>query len=255
MNNEQNNILGNITPVFPNNTNQQSPSTNQTSNNSLKEIIPPTPIPITPISPKKEETITPNQNPDNLTKIVPSQVQPITPKIIIPESKNNTISTPQPQNTIPELKLESSSPFDIGVNPQLNTTTSINTETTYSKVSPTIIPTNVPNNINNNDQTSPDINIQVPEANIPNDNIVTVGSYILHMILFAIPVVGFIMLIIKALDKNNKNISNFAKAELIIAVIATILSILIFIIFGSYFTNTLTDNSMINNYQTINYDY
>ena len=37
-------------------------------------------------------------------------------------------------------------------------------------------------------------------------------SYFLWQILFAIPIVGFILLIIQALGANNKNLKNFARS-------------------------------------------
>ena len=63
-------------------------------------------------------------------------------------------------------------------------------------------------------------------------NVISVGKYLGHMLLFIIPVVGFIMCIVKAFDKKDKTISNFAKAFLIFSVIIStvvvVLSVLMF---------------------------
>lgn len=120
---------------------------------------------------------------------------------------------------------------------------------------------NVQNNstafINNNDYTvnsqmntngNDTVNNHQTQSNVQNINkissndvinnkaeIVSVKKYLLLSLLFAIPIVGLILLIIKAFDKNtNKNISNYAKAMLIgylivfiIIIIITILSVVV----------------------------
>jgi len=85
------------------------------------------------------------------------------------------------------------------------------------------------NNINNklsDNLTNNNINNQSNDNSITNNDIVSVKKYLLYMILFCIPVVGLIMLLIKAFSKNeNKNISNYAKANLIFYLITTIFSV------------------------------
>lgn len=62
------------------------------------------------------------------------------------------------------------------------------------------------------------------DNNIPTNNaVVSVGKFLGYLFLFSIPVVGFIMLIVKALDKKDKNISNFAKAQLLYGVIISVI--------------------------------
>ena len=56
-------------------------------------------------------------------------------------------------------------------------------------------------------------------------------SYFLWQILFAIPIVGFILLIIQALGANNKNLKNFARSYFC----ALIVFIVIFIIIGAIY--------------------
>ena len=74
---------------------------------------------------------------------------------------------------------------------------------------------------NNNDKNNEIIN---------SDNVTSTGTYLGHIFLFSIPVIGFIMLIIKAFDKKNKNISNWAKAMLLYMVISFVAGIIIFIL-------------------------
>lgn len=65
----------------------------------------------------------------------------------------------------------------------------------------------------------------------------TVGQYILTMIISAIPLVGFIMLLVWSFGSNqNINKKNFARAVLIIGIIGGVLSL----IFGGIITAALT---------------
>ena len=59
------------------------------------------------------------------------------------------------------------------------------------------------------------------------DEVVGIGVWIGILILTAIPLVNFIGLIIMALSQGNKNISNYAKASLIIIAIPMTLFILL----------------------------
>lgn len=81
------------------------------------------------------------------------------------------------------------------------------------------------------------------------EEVVSVKKYMLFSLLFAIPIVGLILLIVKAFDKNaNKNISNYAKSVLIwyligfiIFIIVTILSVAVLSSFKDI-TNKTKDN-------------
>ena len=130
---------------------------------------------------------------------------------VVPPVKNDNGSVATNASS-PQLALENSSPFDIGVNAPINTNVSNNVQGTVSTIP-------VTGNANANTISS-DINIK---QSTTNSDIVTVGTYIKTMILFTIPVIGFIIMIIKALDKENKNISNFAKAYLLFGIIAFVL--------------------------------
>lgn len=68
---------------------------------------------------------------------------------------------------------------------------------------------------------------------------ITLGDWIISVLVTKIPLIGFIMLIVWALDKNiDPNKSNWAKAELIVRLIGIGIAILIISIIGfSFFTN------------------
>lgn len=85
-------------------------------------------------------------------------------------------------------------------------------------------------------------------------NIVPVKKYLGYMILFSIPLVGFVMLIVKACSKNDKNISNYAKAQLLLVVIMTVLSIIITVLITVFILN-VGGNSISNTYYNSNYSY
>ena len=62
MNNEQNNGVGNITPIMPNNANNQNK--NPGVNNEQSGVTTPTPItPIAPTTPEQQNNQVPNNNP------------------------------------------------------------------------------------------------------------------------------------------------------------------------------------------------
>lgn len=60
--------------------------------------------------------------------------------------------------------------------------------------------------------------------------VTSVGKYVLWIILSTMFPAGFIILIVFALDKTDKNRSNFAKAMLITQVCATVMSIIVLIV-------------------------
>ena len=201
-----------------------------TQNQELTTPLPTiTPITPTPLNADTTPEITPTPAPvPNTVTITPISPTPtpegqapnagnITPNIVMPEMKNE--ATPQPEtNQQPQLNIETASPFDIGVSAPLNTTVA-NIEVSNNE--PQQVPVN--NNVDNSTQ-QPQNDINIKETSNDNtEEIVSVGKYILHFIIFSIPVIGFIMLIVKALDKKNKNISNLAKAILIIGVISIII--------------------------------
>ncbi|MCH5169744.1 MAG: hypothetical protein J1F24_00520 [Oscillospiraceae bacterium] len=63
---------------------------------------------------------------------------------------------------------------------------------------------------------------------------VTIWQYIGYSILFAVPVIGFIMLLVTAFGSDkSKSLRNFAKAQLILLAIVIVLYIILFIFAGS----------------------
>ncbi|WP_075351812.1 hypothetical protein [Algoriphagus marinus] len=68
---------------------------------------------------------------------------------------------------------------------------------------------------------------------------VTLGDWIISVIVTKIPLIGFIMLIVWAVDKNtDPNKANWAKAELIVKLIGFLIVIIFIAIIGiGFFTN------------------
>ncbi len=114
--------------------------------------------------------------------------------------------------------------------------------------------TNENNTVTNNQSIGKDINVINNNYDTNNkEEVVSVKKYLVLNLLFAIPIVGLIMLIVKAFDKNtNKNISNYAKSMLIwyliVFIISFVFTILISVLMVSYnskiknVTNQIKDN-------------
>lgn len=66
-------------------------------------------------------------------------------------------------------------------------------------------------------------------------------SYIGLLILFAIPVIGWISCIIMAFAAGNKNIRNYARAVLILAIIGIVLTLVAYFMFAWVFAS-IVDN-------------
>ena len=74
-------------------------------------------------------------------------------------------------------------------------------------------------------QTTPQQTVaQAPVAE-PVSKVVGTGTYFALMLLFALPIIGIISVIILSCKAKNKNIKNFAKANLIWAIVAFVLMI------------------------------
>ena len=67
-------------------------------------------------------------------------------------------------------------------------------------------------------------------APVPNTGVVGTGYYFGMMLLFAIPVIGWILCLVTALSNKNQSKKNFAKAMLIWLIIGLILSIAMFFV-------------------------
>ena len=153
-------------------------------------------------------------------------------------------------NVVPELKLDSSSPFDIGIgaNNESNSPLSNQTNLTPDLSAMNTMSTNtttVQNPVNTNSSvvtsTSEKPLTNANPANVTtNDEVVSVKKYLGTLILFSVPIVGFIMLLIKAFSNSeNKNISNLAKAQLLYALIIILLYIVIVFLLGIILTNNM----------------
>lgn len=205
-------------------------SKEETANQNIKEAttnLNSNSVPNIIIPQQKEEA----NNNENLNIESPQTSNSTIPIMPIAETKNDILQT----NKIPELKIDSANPFDIG----LNNTTIPNQINNNQINSTTITPISVNQSTDNISSTAssnniePDIENPINNINLSNDNIVPVTTYLINIILFSIPIIGIIMLIMKATSKENKNISNFAKAYLIILIAVFILWIVFFVIFGA----------------------
>jgi len=67
------------------------------------------------------------------------------------------------------------------------------------------------------------------------------GSYIGLMILFRIPVIGFIACLIVSFAARNRNMRNFARAELVLAIISILLLVAVILIIG-WFWGVIVEN-------------
>lgn len=257
-NNNNNNITdvipgANLTPIINTptvNENQAFNTINSQPEEVINEqpnaIINPTPIPGMEVTNEVTSITNSNQANNNQNTIIPNQ----NPSNSVNNNANNTIGlnssslSNQSQLTTssqPEIKLETTTPFDIGIN-SVNTNQAA-TQMTLSENIKTITNDmeenkNLSSEVTSTNQPLTNSNI-TNDINNSNDNIVSVGSYLGHILLFSIPLIGFVMLLVKAFgSKNNKNISNFAKAQLLLSVIIVVLSMVImfaitFIIGGS----------------------
>ena len=150
-------------------------------------------------------------------------------------------NTPNQIDVNNNLNTVSSSPFDIGINQTMSTNTEpLNTSipTNNGPILSVEIPSNnnstINTNLNNSIQNDNLSGNQTLGATTNEDNmekVVSVKEYLLLYILCCIPLVGFIILILKAFGgKANKNIRNFARAQLLLMVIIAVISMLLTII-------------------------
>jgi hypothetical protein len=70
----------------------------------------------------------------------------------------------------------------------------------------------------------------------------SLGDWIINVLITKIPLIGFIMLVVWAVDKNTElNKANWAKAELIVTLIALVIGLLIMAIVGFGFFMNFAD--------------
>lgn len=74
------------------------------------------------------------------------------------------------------------------------------------------------------------------------EEVVSVKKYLIHMLLCCIPLVGIIILIMRALDRKDKNISNLARAQLLISAIVVLLSVVMMFVMSSLITSLFSNS-------------
>lgn len=194
-----------------------------------------------PITPVPETTASQPIADSGISTPPDGQILSVNSNSIVPEMASNPNNTPvQSQNLnaeMPELKIDSVGPFDIGIGsptlPPIGTSSAQTSEATITT------PINTMNNITTSQTiipdptTPPSNNTDTNNITSQENNIVSVRKYLGTMILFSIPIVGFIMLLIKAFDKKDKNISNLAKAQLLIFLIIGLIGFIATVILGA----------------------
>jgi hypothetical protein len=71
----------------------------------------------------------------------------------------------------------------------------------------------------------------------------TLGDWIINVLISKLPLIGFIMLIVWAVDKNTDvNKSNWAKSELILRLIGFVIGIIIISVIGFGFFTAFSEN-------------
>ena len=71
--------------------------------------------------------------------------------------------------------------------------------------------------------------------------VVSVKRYMLYIILFSIPVIGLVVLIVKFFDKSDKNISNYAKAQLLLSLIGAVIGVIMLGLLSVYVVPNIMD--------------
>lgn len=64
-----------------------------------------------------------------------------------------------------------------------------------------------------------------------NTEVMTMGEWVITLIVGAIPCVGLIMLFVWAFGNGNENRKNFCRAQLIVSAIVTVLFVIIYVVF------------------------
>lgn len=176
---------------------------------------------------KKETTESSNNNIVNNSeqdqiKEAPNKEQLISVNMseIIPQSKE---SNEEESSNTKELNIEQPNPFDIGI----------------SSNNPEIIPTTtVPNTTQVSNNTTEPNGEQLTQSNLETtEDVIPMQTFLVNIILFAVPIVGLVLGIKKYLDKTetNKNFKNFIEAELLIN--AVLFALIIIIMLGSVIGN------------------
>lgn len=227
---------GGVTPI-----NQVSPDINNSINNVATQ-------PIT--GQATEQAPITNLNPSPITRIVtgPQAVNPPNiPNTPINTLPNENLISVNSNNVVPGIVNQGSATNnDASINnsnSELNTPRPLNTET--STMNQPILTPNIPVNPTNtsNEPINNNLGDATPLTNeglSEGGEVISVWKYLGTMVLFCIPIVGQIMLFIKAFGgEKNKNIKNLARAYLLLAVIMVVLSIVFTVVFSAVLASML----------------
>ena len=82
-----------------------------------------------------------------------------------------------------------------------------------------------------------------PQQTVIPDNYKPISpiGYVGYMVLFSIPLIGFIMLLVFAFGGSNKNVKNYARGTLILMIIIVVVSVLLSVVFGVSLSNLNTN--------------
>lgn len=249
---DSNNNGGVITPITPITPTMLEPQMSQEGvpNNEVNQVV--GAIPISPMPDVKDNM----NNVGGQSMVEPGSIISVTPDTIIPQSNGVGHNSNNLENTmvVPELKLDSSSPFDIGVSNFQNDSLNSMMPNQSSNLNQNNVTPIAPVNLNNGEQENnlqSNGGVSTSNSSVVNnsvsstsDNVVSVGKYLLHMILFSIPLVGFIMVIVKVFDKKDKNISNYAKAQLLFVIIMVVIGIIISVVFSALLVNLISGSNI-----------
>jgi len=174
-----------------------------------------------------------NEQKTNLSNIIPPSIIPETKNTNIEQIDNQVLQNNLSDN-LNNIESNTSTSFELPNNNFIDNNTSIANNSAFTNSNVDVNSSMINNNNINqtiNNTTSEQANNTNNESNIDNSNdlnIISVKKYLINMLLFMIPIIGLIILIVKAFDKKDKNINNFAKAKLI----ADTIKFIILIIFG-----------------------
>lgn len=228
--------LNSVNPIM--NTNGMGNETTFQQANVESNVLTPNPIPTivsgTPVNPPNIPSTPINTLPNNNMNSMPSGIGTDTVSVgVIPNAVNEPIVTNL--NNMPNPNM--------GLNNGMMMGTELNAQSNLNVVNPTgieqpILTPNPPlgqpsmsNNIN------PSMNINLGDATpLSNEGgsindgsgVVSVFKWLGLMLLFMIPIVGPVMLLVKAFgNEKNKTIKNYARAQLLFSVIISILAVVI----------------------------
>lgn len=257
---------GNLNSVNPSvNANSMGSETTFQQANVESNVLTPNPIPTivsgTPVNPPNIPSTPINTLSNNNMNIATDSMGGVN---ILGNSVPNMVNEPISSN------LNNMQNTDMGLNNGMMMGAELNAQPNLNVVNPTVLEQpvltpNVPlgqpsmgNNIN------PAMNINLGDATpLSNESgtindgaeVVSVFKWLGLMILFVIPVVGPIMLLVKAFGKEkNKTIKNYARAQLLLSVIACILMIVLFVAMFAVGFGSAIDSMGTSSYNSY-YDY